>query len=99
MERYVWAILIAFVTLVGAATALIIAGRSAEMERLAIFGAQGVGFLMNFYLVFRSNKNTEVRMRHTVENGVQEAVRTGIETAAQINTPPPGTLPKTERKR
>jgi hypothetical protein len=99
MERYVWAAVVTFITLIIAATALIIAGRSAELERLVILGAQGAGFLINFYLVFRSNKNTEIRMQHTVENGVQEAVRTGIETAANINTPPPGTLPKVKRDR
>lgn len=83
MERYVWAAVVVFLGIIGAATILIATNHGADLQRFAILFAQGVGFLINFYLVFRSNKNTEIRVRRTVENGVQEAVKTGIDTAVK----------------
>jgi hypothetical protein len=97
MERYAWQATIGFVAILAAATAMIVAGRSAELERFALLAAQGAGFIINFYLVLRSNKNTEIRVQNSVDNGVQHAVEQGLESAAQMikdNTPPPGTVPK-----
>jgi hypothetical protein len=84
MERYVWAIVVMFIAVLGFAGALILGGRSEELERFGILVAQGVGFLANFYLVFRSNKNTENRVRSTVQDGVKDAVAQGLESAAQV---------------
>jgi hypothetical protein len=84
MERYVWAAVVAFIATLAAATALILGGKSAELERFALLAAQGAGFLLNFYLVFRSNKNTEKRIRETVDNGVKDAVEKGLDTAVKM---------------
>jgi hypothetical protein len=98
MERYVWAIVVMFVAVLGFVAALILGGRSEELSRFGLLVAQGVGFLANFYLIFRSNKNTENRVRHDVQNGVADAVEKGLETVVKLNnTPPPGKLPRIER--
>jgi hypothetical protein len=73
MERYVWAAVVVFIAVLAAATALILGGRSAELERFALLIAQGAGVLLNFAVLYRANKNTENRVRHDIQNGVKEA--------------------------
>jgi len=85
MERYVWAIVVLFIAVLGFTAALILGGKSEDLERFGILVAQSTGFLANFYLVFRSNKNTENRVRQTVEDGVSDAVEKGLETAVKMN--------------
>jgi hypothetical protein len=83
LERYVWAAVVIFISVIAACTILIATNHGAELQRFAILIAQGVGFVINFWLVFRSNKNTEIRVRNTVEDGVRDAVQTGIDSAVK----------------
>jgi hypothetical protein len=83
MERYVWAGVVVFVATLAAATALILGGRSAELERFAILAAQGIGLIINFVLVYRANRNTENRIRKDINGGIHESIENGLKKAAE----------------
>lgn len=56
MEKYVWAVVVLLISVLAMITALVITNHSDDVKTIGIMVAQSAGFLLNFYMTYKTTK-------------------------------------------
>jgi hypothetical protein len=72
VERYIWAATILLVAIIASGTVLVMTGHSGDVRSLAILTAQGIGFVLNYYVAWRASQNTTNRVSRAVHESKEE---------------------------